>query len=247
MKMLKIAVVDDEKEARDKMMEFLNRYADANKITFSVNCFENAISFLEGYKADYDIVFLDIQLPDYDGIETAKKIRKSDTCTIIIFVTNMANLAIKCYEVDALDFVVKPFEYFSFSVKLDRAISRIESERDKEVLISTANGIIKIDAAAIQYVEVMAHTLVYHTIDGDHAGYGSLSKVEESLKDCGFSRCNSCYLVNLRYIQKIDGFDLYLYRGGGMQPIRLAISHSKKKDLMKALTQYVGKGSSYVL
>jgi DNA-binding LytR/AlgR family response regulator len=247
MKMLKIAVIDDEKEARNKTMEYLNRYADANKITFSVNCFENAIPFLESYKADYDIIFLDIQLPDYDGLEVAKKIRKTDKRTLIIFVTNMANLAIKCYEVDALDFVVKPLEYFSFSVKLDRAISRLESERYKEVLISTPDGVVKTDAASIQYVEVMAHTLVYHTIDGDHEGYGSLSKVEESLKPYGFSRCNNCYLVNLRYIRKIDGFDLYLGRGGGMKETKLAVSHAKKKDLMKALTEYVGKGSNYVL
>jgi DNA-binding LytR/AlgR family response regulator len=245
--MLKIAVVDDEKEARNKTMEFLNRYADANKIAFSVNCFENAISFLEGYKADYDIIFLDIQLPDYDGIEAAKKIRKTDKRTLIIFITNMANLAIKCYEVDALDFVVKPLEYFPFAVKLDRAVSRLESERFKEVLISTPGGIIKTDASSIQYVEVMAHTLVYHTVEGDHEGYGSLNKVEETLKGFGFSRCNNCYLVNLRYIRKVDGFDLYLGRGGGTQDVKLAISHAKKKDLMKALTEYIGKGSNYVL
>jgi hypothetical protein len=67
------------------------------------------------------------------------------------------------------------------------------------------------------------------------------------LQGYGFSRCNNCYLVNLRYIKKIDGFDLYIGRGVGVQETKLAISHSKKKDLMKALTEYVGKGSNYVL
>lgn len=240
---INIALVEDEADAANTEIGFLNRYAKEKGLSFTINHFKDGISFLEHYKPEYDIILMNIQLPDYNGLEAAKRIRRLDQSTAIIFITNMANLAINCYEVDALDFIVKPPEYFSFSVKLGRAIARIERERKNNICITTGRGIVKLPASAVKYVEVMGHSLVYHTTEGDYNAYGSLNRVEESLVPAGFSRCNSCYLVNLRYVKRIDGFTAFI----GSEEEAIAISHAKKKDFLKALNEYIGAGNIYVL
>ena len=73
---------------------------------------------------DYDIVFMDIELPGINGMEAAHRLREIDQQVILIFVTNMAQFAVKGYEVDALDYIIKPAQYGPLSIKLDRAAQR---------------------------------------------------------------------------------------------------------------------------
>ncbi len=72
----------------------------------------------EHYRADYDIVFMDIELPGINGMEAAHRLREIDQQVILIFVTNMAQFAVKGYEVDALDYIIKPAQYGPLSIKL---------------------------------------------------------------------------------------------------------------------------------
>lgn len=242
--MIKVGIVDDEASAIEETVACLNRYAEEKGVDFSVTCFKSSIDFLENYPAKYDAVFLDIQMADYNGLEVAKKLRKLDKATILIFITNMANFAVKGYEVDALDFIVKPLEYFSFRIKMDRVVERLQAEKDSEVLLTSDKGIVKLSTSAIKYVEVFKHTLVYHTTEGNFTATGSLVHVEKVLREKGFSRCNNCYLVNLRFVKRIEDYELYL--SGGKEEV-LAISQSKKKMFMKELSEYIGRGKLHVL
>lgn len=93
----------------------------------------------------YDIVFMDIQLPDMDGMTASRRLRALDRDVILIFVTNMANYAVSGYEVDALDFIVKPVSYFPFTVKPERALGRLDGNAGGEsVLLSTAEGAVRV-------------------------------------------------------------------------------------------------------
>lgn len=179
---------------------------------------------------------MDIQLPDLDGMEAAKKLRRLDSSVTLIFVTNMANFAVRGYEVDALDFIVKPVEYFSFALKLDRALERLKSTAEQEIFAKTENGTVRLKSSQIKYVEIMKHSIVYHTTEGDYSAYGSLRSVEQMLPENWFVRCNSCYLVNLRYVTRVSGFTVTV---GGDD---LSVSHSKKREFMKALNEYIGRG-----
>ncbi len=236
--MIRVAVVDDEQGALERMSACLKRYSEENGVEFNVSCFSSSVDFLEKYNAGYDIVFMDIQLPDYDGIEVMRKLRKSDKSTILIYVTNMANLAIRCYEVDALDFIVKPVEYFSFSIKMNRALRRLECTREAEVRVKTDDGFVKLFTSSIRYVEVFGHVVVYHTDAGDFNTRGTLKDIEKSLKENGFARCNNCFLVNLRYVVRMVGNELFLRD----EKQGIAISRTKKKEFMKALDDFIGSG-----
>lgn len=242
--MISIAVVDDEISALEETKKCLYKYFAENNEGCSISEFTDPLSFSENYSAKFDILFLDIQMAGKNGIDLARLIRESDKTTVIVFVTNMANLAVKGYEVDASDFIVKPLEYFSFKIKMDRIMERVNQNLEKgSILISTEEGKMKVNPSSIYYIEVYKHSLVYHLTDGNYSAYGSLTNIEKELGD-DFSRPANCYLVNLRHVKKIDGFELYL---AGKDEIHLTMSRTKKKQFMEDLTRYIGKGKIYVL
>ena len=109
---------------------------------------------VEGYTGEYDIILMDIQMKFMDGMSAAEEIRKQDSKVVIMFITNMTNYAIRGYEVDAMDYVLKPVSYFAFSKKLERAIGRIPQKSGHPVTINTSEGLVRLDASAIYYIMV---------------------------------------------------------------------------------------------
>ena len=229
-----IAIIEDEQGAADLLTEHLRSFEKNEKVQFSITHFGSAITFLTNYRAVFDIVFMDIELPDLSGMDAAVKLREIDSSVILIFVTNLAQFAVKGYEVDALDFVVKPVSYYVLSLKLRRAIERLGRRGDAELKITVDDAIVRVKISDVKYIEVQGHKLVYHTAGGDLKTYGSLKKTEELLADANFERCNACYLVNLKYVTAIKGYTLFI----GSE--ELQISHAKRKDFVRTVNDYMG-------
>ena len=110
--MLKIAVVEDQQEVRDELCRFIRQYAAENSLQVEVLPVEDGAVIAEHYEPGYDIIFMDVEMPGLDGFGAAEKIRAVDADAVLVFVTNMAQYAIKGYEVDALDYVLKPVNYY---------------------------------------------------------------------------------------------------------------------------------------
>ena len=232
--MIRIAVCEDERDALDLFRENLDRYSAEHGVEFTVSHFCNALTFLENYKAVYDIVFMDIKMPDMDGLTAAKELRKLDPSVVLIFLTNLAQYAVNGYEVNALDFIIKPISYYTLVLKLERALDRLSSERGVELSIFMDDTVVKIRAVDLKYAEVQGHNLIFHTVNGDYKSYGSLKKTEEKLSAADFARCNACYLVNLKYVTAIKGSTVYL------GTTELHISHSKRKEFVRLVNNYMG-------
>ena len=109
----------------------------------------------------YNVILMDIQMRFMDGMTAAEKIRQMDQKVIIMFITNMIQYAVRGYEVDAMDYVVKPVEYFSFSQKLDKAVGRMRSEVKEFLTIPIGEGVVKIDIADIYFIEGQGHNAVF--------------------------------------------------------------------------------------
>mgnify|MGYP002235193941 CR=1 FL=1 len=169
-------------------------------------------------------------MPRLDGFGAAEAIRAVDADVVLVFVTNMAQYAIRGYEVDALDYVLKPVNYYQFCTKLSRAIQRVQRRRGGQVVLQLAGGGIQLlDTADIYYLETHSRMLYYHTSKGEFAARASLQSAEKQLAEYHFVRCNQCYLVNLAYVKGIEN-DFALVKND-----RLEISRRQLHGLLTAV------------
>lgn len=189
---------------------------------------------MDEFAGNYDIIFMDIELPHMDGMEAVRRLREKDGNVVVIFVTNMAQYAIKGYEVNALDFIVKPVRYDSFAMKMDKAVAKIKSTRGKEIWITERNSKRRLRIEDIKYVEVVHNCCIFHTTNGDFSTYNQLYNVCAELKDAPFALCNRCFLVNLMHVTSIG--DMTVTVGDE----KLQVSRSKKKSFMISLNEYLG-------
>lgn len=232
-----VAIVDDEIEARENLHTYLLDYCGKHNISIAFDMFPSAEDFLKNYQAKYDVVFMDIELKDMNGLDASHKLRELDENVVLVFVTNYVQYAVKGYEVNAFDYIVKPISYENFIFKFERVLSKLEYKNNLDFLLLTNNGTRKIKVRDILYVEVFRHTLVYHMNDGNkYSSRGALNLIEEKLSNQGFAKCNRCYLVNLFYVDSVDDFVLNIANE------KLIISHPAKKGFMKALADYIGRG-----
>lgn len=203
--MLKIAVVEDQTEVRESLCQFIRQYAGEQGLQAEVEPFADGAVIAEGYQPGYDIIFLDVEMPRLGGFGAAERIRAVDPDVVLVFVTNMAQYAIKGYEVDALDYVLKPVSYGAFCTKLSRAIQRVQRRKGGQVALQLSGGGMQLlDTGDILYLETRNRMLYYHTATQEYAVRGSLAGAEKQLAAYHFARCNQCYLVNLQYVRAVE-------------------------------------------
>ena len=240
--MLNIAIVDDEQKMADALKDILSRYSAEKGVELHTDWFPNPVQFLTEYTDRYDLVLLDIDMPDMNGLDTAKKLREMDDIVSLIFVTNMRQYAIKGYGVNADDFIVKPVSYYDLALKLDR-VRKKDLRGNGDVVTVKNDGSVKVIAVrSIHYVEVLKHRLIYHTAEGNFEERGTLKKVESLLVRNHFARCNNYCLVNLRYVVGVEGFIVRISRGRDSEERdEVDISHPRKKEFIVALGRYLGQ------
>ena len=231
-----IAIVEDEAAEAEILQSYFSRYTQEYGTTFTVTHFLSAESFLNRDRPIYDLVLMDICLPRASGMDAAARLRQVDQSVPLIFVTNMAQFAVKGYEVDAFDFVVKPVSYANFVLKIHRLLGKLASRREGEVLVTQSGHMLRLYVSQIKYIEISGHRMVYHTTSGEVSAYGNLKEAEAALDPAMFARCNSCYLVNLNYVQAIQGHTVLV------DGVSLQISRPRRKAFVQALNDYLGGG-----
>lgn len=233
--MLRIAVVEDQTETREDLCRFIRQYAEEHKLQMELRAYEDGADIAKDYTIGRDIIFLDVEMPTLDGFGTAEAIRAVDPNVALVFVTNMAQYAIRGYEVDALDYVLKPLSYVQFCTKLSRAIRRAQQRKGGQVTLQlTGSDLQVLDTGEIDYLETSCRMLHYHTSKGIFSVRASLQSAEKELVKYHFARCNQCYLVNLAHVRGIeDGFVL-------VGEDRLEVSRRQRAAFMTALASYIG-------
>ncbi len=231
--MIRIALVEDDPGYRAQIREYLDRYSKEYKEKLIVTDFTDGDEIALNYKAGYDVILMDIEMKFMDGMTAAEMIRQKDAEVVIIFITNLPQYAIKGYAVDALDYVLKPVSYFAFSQRINRAITRMSRRQKRYLTVTTREGTHKLAYDDINYIEVQAHELVYHTREGIVTAPGSLKEVENTLDMNTFFRCNKGCLVNLEQVDGLRGDDAVV--AGEL----VLVSRSRKKVFLDALNNYI--------
>lgn len=238
---VRAAIVDDVEEARASIVSLLRTYMEKNKETvFDMTEFSNGMDFIDHYKPIFDIVFMDIEMPHYDGIRIAHELRNYDNSSVLIFITNKPQYAIKGYEVDALMYMVKPVKYPTFAFTMDKALKSIFQSCGHYVLLPYEEGQIRLSEKDIFYVTVRNHEIYCHTSNGIIHVFKTLNEMEELLSGppYDFIRVHRGYLVNPTYIRHIGANSVRI----GVISEDIPMSRDKKSEVMQKFMQHLERG-----
>ena len=233
--MINIAIVEDNASERAEIRKCLSYLEETNdNIRFTVTEFPTGTAFLGNYMPEYDIVLMDIDMPGMDGLETARGLRRMDSVVVLIFVTNMAQFAISGYEVDALDFILKPINKYSFAMKIKRAISRAVRRTDDYISIRSEGKTYSIRISSIQYLVMEGHYVVYHTTSGTYSEYTTMKEAYGKINRSVFVFANRSCLVNLQHVDAVNHESVLV--GGDELPL----SRPQRKTFLAAMANYMG-------
>ena len=232
--MIRIAIVEDAAFDRQVLRDCLREYGQETGTELQITEFTDGSAFLEQYPEDLDLIFMDIMMDGTDGLTIARKLRRRDDKVLLVFVTSMVQYAVQGYSVDAMDFIVKPVTYTGLKLCMDRVVRRLNETAPVRLCFSNREGTHSVDAAEICYIESLEHKIVVHTVQEEIPSDMSLASAEKMVKALPFFRCHVSYLVNLRYVDRISGNDVWVNGD------RLAISRYRRKDFLEAWSAWIG-------
>lgn len=234
--MFRILIVEDNPEEQATLRAHLERYATEHGEDFQIAWLKSAVEFVEGSETA-DLIFMDIDLPGINGMEAATLLRSFDQQTPLIFVTNLSQYAVRGYEVDALDFIVKPVTYYNFSMRMDKAMRVMRRTAGRIVVIQTKAGMRVVPLAELISVEVLNHNLAYRAVGYDDAleVRGSLASIERELEGGPFVRISNSCIVNMGHVRDIQGNELRMSDGRV-----LYFSRARRRPAMERIADYLG-------
>lgn len=231
---MKAAIVDDSPRDAARLKKYIEQYAAEMGLECRIFQYANGLDFLDDCGQNFDIVFMDVEMPHLDGFQTAKRMRQTDDTTVLIFITNLSQYAIHGYEVNAIEYMVKPVGYYNFSDKMSKAIKYLNRNREKVMVFKSDDIITKLKVSEIYYLEKEKNYILFHTTLGDFRERGSMAEMEERLAGAGFSKCISGCLVNLRYVTKMEKDVVWLGETA------IPVARGQRKQLAKEFMEYLG-------
>ncbi|HBB60488.1 MAG TPA: DNA-binding response regulator [Lachnospiraceae bacterium] len=231
--MIRTAIVDDEERDLQIIEKAIDHYAESRSLNIQKVRFQDGEDLVTGYSADYDVIFLDIEMQFLDGIRTAERIRAMDMDVTIIFITYNPQYAMQGYKVNAFDYMLKPVTESAVANCLDRALARRRRNPVNYITVNVPGGSRKLDISRITYIEVQDHNLIFHTTDGVCEGKGTITEIEAGLPSGVFVRSSRSFLVNLDHVSGIHGNDIQV--AGDV----LQLSRTRKKVFLDALNDYM--------
>lgn len=237
---MRIVIAEDDPAFAIQLQEYLSRFGQENHQEMQVTVYSDGAELVDRYRYDADLLLLDVEMPSLSGLDAAKSIRASDPKVLIIFITNLAQYAIRGYEVSALDYVLKPVTYYALAMKLRLALRLIRQNEEQSILLSRDGDMVRIPLSHLFYIEIYSHRLCYHTTEGDIllTSVRTLSHLEEELQESGFIRCHKSYLINLRYVDALRSTSVLL---NGQE---IPVSRNRRGDVLQALLHYVKGGNA---
>jgi len=233
--MISIAICDDSIKMVNSLDESIKEYAGNTDKKIRTFLFTDGVEMLENYSGKFDIIFLDIKMPQMNGIEVAKKIREKDANVIIIFLTSLVQYALDGYKVNASNYLVKPITKKRLESELEWWIRKIEQKDEPYICFHNDKGNYKVLLKDISYIETYNRNLLIHTGQQNVVCYWKMKDMEDKVASYGFARNHSSFIVNLFYVENIEKNDVKLSTGE-----RLPISKTKKKEFMEKLAEYWG-------
>lgn len=233
--MYNIGICDDEQAFARELEEMIGQYARETGTELRTTLFQNGRELTDSDQIQLDLIFLDIQMDVMNGLEAAKRIRARDGKVSIIFLTSLTRYALAGYEVQAVNYIIKPITYARLKRELDRWLESYRREDKKYILVVNEDGRHRVDLDSLHYLETYKRNVKLHTDEGEIISYKKMKELEEELEDAHFIRCHSGYLVNPFFVRRAGKLEITLTDGEV-----IPISQPKRKAVMEKLADYWG-------
>lgn len=232
---MKIAIAEDEAAQRAHMRSCVERYGADRGLDVSVREFADGAALVSGYERGCDLLLADIDMPGMSGMDAAARIRRSDSRVMIVFCTNLVHRALDGYAVQALDFIVKPVGERRLWAAMDKARRYLAAREPHVLSLHTQDGVVCVRAQDVFYAETYGRKLLLHTAQGPLEVRMPIAALEQQLAGDGFFRIHNAYLVSLRHVQSVSGFEAVVAGD------TLSVSRYKKKEFIGRLTACLGE------
>ena len=232
--MIKFAICDDEPLMTKALASHLANYMEEKLITaYSAAIFSDGNALLEA-GGGFDVIFLDIQMQQPDGIETAKLLRQQGNCSLLVFVTVLKEYVFDAFQVEAYDYLLKPLDSTRFKQTMDRALRNLEQRTAADIVIQRGSGCEVVPLSDIVYCEVRGRKIYLHRKEGTVIDYYDKLEALEQRVDGRFFKCHRSYLVNLDYIRGCQEGQVTLSQGECIPASRL-----RERELTQALLRHM--------
>ncbi|MDE6934911.1 MAG: LytTR family DNA-binding domain-containing protein, partial [Oscillospiraceae bacterium] len=220
--MITFAICDDEPLMAQELASHLADYMKENSMTaaYSASSFSNGRALLERV-GSFDVIFLDIQMEQPDGMETARLLRQRGDHSLLIFVTVLKECVFDSFQVEAFDYLLKPLDSARFHQTMDRVLRSLEQRTAKDIVIQRGTGCEVVLLSDIVYCEVLGRKIYLHKKDGAVIDYYDKLEDLEQRVDGRFFKCHRSYLVNLDYVRGCQDGQVLLDQGERIPASRL--------------------------
>ena len=230
---MRIAICDDQRKDSEYISALVRKWAEGKGISAKLELFPSAEAFLFQYEEqkDWDLLLLDIEMGNMDGVSMAKTVRRENEAVQIVFITGYSDYISEGYEVAALHYLMKPVKPEKLFAVLDRAAEKLR-RNEGFLTVQTTEETVRLPFYTIRYLDVQKNYVTVHA-KADYTVKRTLSEMEAEL-DRRFFRIGRAAIVNLDLVQRVtktevrlsDGTALPLPRGAYELLNRAIIAHN---------------------
>lgn len=232
---INIAICDDEQKALDTIRKELCKAVERLNIEIEIFVYNDGNKLLND-KEDFDILFLDIDMPNVSGLEVAKKLREKNSDIILFFISAHEQYVFESLEYNPFRYIRKSRIEKELFLGLKAACSRLEEKQDSYIVVKTEESKVRVKHSNIIYFETIARKIGIHLNNGEVLLVRStIRDLTRELGDDYFIKIHSGCVVNAKYINKFSNYDITLDNGE-----RLIVSRTRVKNVKMALMNYWG-------
>ncbi len=231
--MIRIAICDDEKHMSDHIRAMASDFFRKKNREIYFRTFSSGEELLS-YDGQIDILFLDIQMKEMDGMETARKLRAGQFRGVLIFITVLKEMVFQSFEVQAYDYLVKPVDKKQFEKTMERLYTSMQNASEYSLLVQKGYEGRVIPKDEIVFCEIIDRKIYLNLVSGDVVDYYERIENLETKLDKRFYRCHRSYLINLKHLKGYKNGTACMDNGK-----EIPVSRLRSKEFSGVVLQYM--------